>query len=56
MQLLEMVVWDDWQPAFWTLLQPWDILHMAVVSDIVMVCLSRKSKTDTRLRCLTTGW
>ena len=45
---LVTVDWDVWQHVSWILWQRWDILHMAAVSVIVMVCSSRRSATVIR--------
>lgn len=48
MQHWVTVDWDVWQHVSWILWQRWDILHMAAVSVIVMVCSSRRSATVIR--------
>ena len=42
------VDWDVWQHFSWIPWQRWDILHMAAVSVIVMVCSSRRYATVIR--------
>ena len=55
MQRLETAVSDVWLHASLTLLPHSDMRHMAAVSVIVTVCLSRRSGTDIRSRFRITG-
>ena len=48
MQHWVTVDWDVWQHVSWIPWQRWDILHMAAVSVIVMVCSSRRYATVIR--------
>ena len=52
---MEMVVWEDWLPVFWSHYQLWDIRRMAAESVTSMECSCRRLKTGFRSRRRMTG-